>query len=229
MGSLGAAALLVALAGLPGGDGLLPSGQRWRRRAPPAAQFGGRQGCCFKSASYLGALAEPAQDGAARPAAPAEANLWHRDWIWLLDDSLRKTAGQALLPAPRASAGHCASLAANRDIVLVSHEFATMLDGSPVFNYATAAALDLWETPWENFVQLPSTKSADAEEREQRQTLLETVQRDGCIQDYSGVRISTTGRRFRIDGAVVWNVRDPETDALVGQAALFRKASIVYL
>ena len=130
--------------------------------------------------------------------------------------------------SPRASAAHCASLAANSDLVVVSHEFALRKEGSPVFNYATAAALQLWECSWETFVGLPSTKSAEADERSERQRVLEAVEQRGFLDDYAGIRISTTGRRFRIAGALIWNVRD-DTDALVGQAALFRKSEVVYL
>ena len=42
--------------------------------------------------------------------------------------------------------------------------------------------------------------------REERARLLETVARRGFIDDYSGVRISKTGRRFRIIRATVWNL-----------------------
>ena len=45
--------------------------------------------------------------------------------------------------------------------------------------------------------------------------------RDGFVDDYSGVRISATGRRFFIEKATVWNVRD-ERGEFAGQAAMFR-------
>jgi hypothetical protein len=44
----------------------------------------------------------------------------------------------------------------------------------------------------------------------------------GYIDDYAGVRVSRTGRRFLIEGATVWNLI--ETDGrLVGQAATFSR------
>jgi hypothetical protein len=49
---------------------------------------------------------------------------------------------------------------------------------------------------------------------------LERVTRDGYIADYSGVRIASSGRRFRIHQATVWNLLTP-SGAACGQAALF--------
>jgi hypothetical protein len=50
--------------------------------------------------------------------------------------------------------------------------------------------------------------------------LLERVRDHGFIDDYAGVRVSATGRRFRIERAVVWNLLD-EAGRLHGQAATF--------
>lgn len=56
--------------------------------------------------------------------------------------------------------------------------------------------------------------------REERQILLDRVSASGFIDDYAGIRISATGRRFRIERAVVWNLIDPE-GRIHGQAATF--------
>jgi predicted DNA-binding protein (UPF0251 family) len=50
--------------------------------------------------------------------------------------------------------------------------------------------------------------------------LLAAVTARGFIDDYSGVRISQTGRRFRITRATVWNLIS-ETGRPCGQAAMF--------
>ena len=44
--------------------------------------------------------------------------------------------------------------------------------------------------------------------------------RDGYIDDYAGVRVSSRGRRFRITQATVWNLVDA-AGVLHGQAATF--------
>jgi hypothetical protein len=50
--------------------------------------------------------------------------------------------------------------------------------------------------------------------------LLATVNQHGFIDDYRGVRISKSGRRFMIEQATVWNLLD-ENGAPYGQAASF--------
>jgi hypothetical protein len=46
------------------------------------------------------------------------------------------------------------------------------------------------------------------------------VTQEGFINDYSGVRISATGKRFLIEQAMVWNLID-EQEHYHGQAAMF--------
>ncbi|MEM9673218.1 MAG: MEKHLA domain-containing protein [Cyclobacteriaceae bacterium] len=99
---------------------------------------------------------------------------------------------------------------------LVSH--GTQED--PVFNYGNNTALKLFELSWEQFIALPSRKSAEPVNREERQRLLNQVTQQGYIDDYSGVRISSTGKRFLIQQAIVWNLIDKE-GKYHGQAAVF--------
>ena len=100
--------------------------------------------------------------------------------------------------------------------VVVSHG----TEADPVLNYGNRTALTLWEMPWEELTRTPSRLTAEAPGREGRARLLEAVTRRGFIDDYSGVRISKTGRRFRISRATVWNLLT-EDDRPCGQAAMF--------
>ena len=100
--------------------------------------------------------------------------------------------------------------------VLVSHG----TEADPILNYGNRAALTLWETTWEELTRMPSRLTAEAPNREERARLLERVTRDGFIADYSGVRISRGGRRFRIAEATVWNLLNADHQPC-GQAALF--------
>jgi hypothetical protein len=102
--------------------------------------------------------------------------------------------------------------------VLVSH--GTQAD--PVLNYGNAAALALWEMCWDEFVKTPSRLTAEAPLREERARLLAAVTARGFIDDYAGIRISRTGRRFRIARATVWNLIT-EQGTPCGQAAMFRE------
>lgn len=90
----------------------------------------------------------------------------------------------------------------------------------PVFNYGNDIALKLFEMSWDEFTKLPSRKSAEPMNREERTVLLERVAKNGFIDDYCGVRISATGKRFEIKNATVWNVVDKD-GIYRGQAATF--------
>ncbi len=100
-------------------------------------------------------------------------------------------------------------------VVLAHHE-----QPDPCFNYANLAAQQLFERTWDEFIGLPSRLSAEAPERGERERLLARVASHGFIDDYSGVRISSSGRRFRILRATVWNVNDT-SGRHIGQAASF--------
>ena len=100
--------------------------------------------------------------------------------------------------------------------ILVSHD----IEADPVLNYGNAAALKLWEMTWEELTRTPSRLTAEAPNREERARLLDTVTHKGFIDDYSGVRISKNGRRFRIHQATVWNLIAPD-GTRCGQAAMF--------
>ena len=88
--------------------------------------------------------------------------------------------------------------------VIVAHG----TESDPVFFYGNRRALDLFEMDWPSFACMPSRLSAEPLLREERSRLLERVARDGFITDYAGIRISASGKRFRIEQAVVWNLID---------------------
>ena len=100
--------------------------------------------------------------------------------------------------------------------VLVSHG----TEDDPVLNYGNRAALELWEMSWAELTSTPSRLTAEAPNRQERARLLAAVTERGFIDDYSGVRISKTGRRFRIERATVWNLKT-EPGQPCGQAAMF--------
>lgn len=116
-------------------------------------------------------------------------------------------------------------VAANSDPVeaLWRAPFAIVSHGTeadPIFYFGNRTALTLFEMSFSAFTRLPSRLSAEPMLRDERARLLERVTRDGIIGDYAGVRISATGKRFRISKASVWNLTDKNGTA-VGQAAAF--------
>jgi len=134
--------------------------------------------------------------------------------LLLLSESFRRLTGRSLLGATEAT--EAALWSAPR--VIVAHG----TEADPVFFYGNRLALQLFEMSWEDFTQLPSHFSAEAPERDERTRLLARVARDGYIDDYAGVRIAASGRRFRIESAVVWNLIDA-AGICHGQAATFER------
>ena len=145
--------------------------------------------------------------------------LWERKEIVAhtecLACSLRHWTGRELFPGV-SDLQELSRRCFEAPFVLVSH--GTQAD--PILNYGNQAALTLWDISWEELTQMPSRLTAEAPNREERARLLERVTRDGFIDNYSGVRIGRTGRRFLITQATVWNLLSPD-GAACGQAAMF--------
>ncbi|MCW8889591.1 MAG: MEKHLA domain-containing protein [Sedimenticola sp.] len=144
---------------------------------------------------------------------PAPENRYRDDHAQLLSDSYYAVTGRKLIDCAREALGETLYFA---PFALVSHDTAE----DPVFNYANKMALDLFEMSWEQFTSLPSRKSAEQPLREERARLLAAVNAQGFIDNYTGIRIASTGRRFFIEHATVWNLAIDGT--ALGQAAMFR-------
>ncbi len=137
------------------------------------------------------------------------------EWSQLLMNSYRHWVGRDLLqrkgePEAQAQALFLAPF------VVVSHG----TEEDPLLNYGSHLAMTLWEMTWEELLQTPSRLTAEPVNRAEREWMLERARTRGYIDNYRGVRISHTGRRFLIEHAVVWNVIDP-TGRRLGQAATF--------
>ncbi len=89
---------------------------------------------------------------------------------------------------------------------VVSHDTAA----DPIFNYANQQALHLFEMNRAEFTSLPSRLSAEAINQAERASLLARVSQHGYIDDYTGIRISKSGRRFLIRNATIWNLLDAD-------------------
>lgn len=149
----------------------------------------------------------------------SDSEIW-RDPAWvrqtkLILDSYRRWLGTDLIPRG-ASDEEDARALFHAPFVVVSH--GTQED--PVLNYGNQTALKLWEMSAEQFTQTPSRYTAEPMHRDERSRLLERTTRDGYVDDYSGIRVSSTGRRFRIDQAIVLNLINEQGD-YAGQAATF--------
>lgn len=129
--------------------------------------------------------------------------------------SFRHLVGRDLLP-PAAAPANLAVMLRDAPFVVLSHG----LEADPVLNYGNRAALALWEMDFAELTRMPSRVTAEPMLREERERLLAVAAAKGYIDDYAGVRISSSGRRFRIENAIIWNVQDA-SGAPRGQAATF--------
>lgn len=147
--------------------------------------------------------------------APGPENQFHLDQVRLILDSYRHWTGKDLFffsASEQASLGETVFVA---PIALVSHG----TEEDPIFNYANRMALEAFGYLWEEWITLPSRFSAEAPNREARQTLLDAVRRQGFSDGYQGIRIGKHGR-FEIRAAKVWNLLDSK-GVICGQAACF--------
>ncbi len=147
---------------------------------------------------------------------PSAKNGFHHEHACLLARTYRQFVGHDLMEDAAPSLPDFGDRLYHAPFFVASH--GTQED--PIFNYGNQAALDLFEFDWDSFIELPSRKSAEPVNREERARLLEAVTRQNYIANYAGVRISSTGRRFHIPAATVWNVID-EAGQYRGQAATF--------
>ncbi len=137
------------------------------------------------------------------------------EWSQLLLNSYRQWVGRDLLQragGPEEEA-HTLFLA---PFVVVSHG----TEEDPILNYGSHLALSLWEMTWDELLQTPSRLTAEVVNRAEREWMLERARTRGYIENYRGVRISNSGRRFLIENAIVWSVID-QTGHRQGQAATF--------
>lgn len=148
---------------------------------------------------------------------PCEDNAYLAEHVAILRDSYLHWTGRPLLD-PRLGALEAARYLFSAPFVVASHDTAK----DPLFNYGNQAALDLFAMNWEEFTATPSRHSAEHGNQEAREQLLAKVAEQGYVEHYEGVRIGRHGRRFRIEDATVWNLRDAG-GAAAGQAVICKR------
>ncbi len=152
---------------------------------------------------------------------PYESNHFYAGHVLILRESLRKLTGKELVSLNMSSV-EAARFLFDAPFAVISHNS----DTDPLFNYANRKAMQLFEMVWPEMIGLPSRISAEPANRDERARLLRRVTERGYIDDYSGVRISSSGRRFKISDATVWNLTNEQGEYL-GQAAMFDRWEFV--
>lgn len=138
-------------------------------------------------------------------------------WSQLLLDSFHRWTGRELLTRTGSLEEQARALFA-APVVVVSHG----IEPDPILNYGNQLALDLWELPWMQFTRTPSRLTAEPMNRDERARMLAVAEVQGYFAGYRGIRISSSGKRFFVEDATVWNVVDA-SGSRVGQAAMFAR------
>ena len=133
----------------------------------------------------------------------------------LLCSSYLYWTGKQLIPTQKNDNDFILTLY-NAPFVVVSHG----LEDTAIFNFGNEMALDLFELDWKSFIKMPSKESVEIINQVEREKLIQQVAKDGFLDNYSGIRLSSSDRRFLIQGAIIWNIID-DSGAYYGQAAMF--------
>ena len=108
--------------------------------------------------------------------------------------------------------------------VILHSEWVVISHGNgpdPLFNYGNKKVLSLFEVNLNELKKIRSRNSAEPTLQSDREVFMQQVKAKGFATGYSGVRISATGKRFKIKNVTVWNVTD-ENGNPAGQAACFK-------
>lgn len=143
------------------------------------------------------------------------------DWSQIILDSFAEVVGYELIERNQTAQLQAEALFF-APFVVVSHG----TEADPIFNYGNQLALKLWEISWQDFIKTPSRLTAEPIHQSQRQQMLEQVAQKGYIDNYSGVRISSKGKRFLIKNGIIWNLRDLVGNHC-GQAANFAEWAMI--
>ncbi|MDO8927344.1 MAG: MEKHLA domain-containing protein [Sideroxyarcus sp.] len=134
----------------------------------------------------------------------------------LLVESYHRLTGKQLLEGVPVDIAALRIAVWNAPRAIVAHG----TEDDPLFFYGNRLALQLFEMSFAEFTQLPSRLSAEPLAQEAREKLLAKVTQQGYVDNYSGLRIASSGRRFMITDCTVWNLAD-EQGGYHGQAAVF--------
>ncbi len=148
---------------------------------------------------------------------PSAADL-ARDPVFagLIDRNYRTRLGRSLVASGHDPTSAARWLYDDAPFCLLVHNTAA----DPRFVYANLTAQACFGFDWDEMTCLPSRLSAEVPNRAERQTLIETVARDGYATGYRGLRIAKSGRRFWIEDVTMWQVTD--------DAAIVRAQAAVY-
>lgn len=148
---------------------------------------------------------------------PDASNNYHQEHVLIMLKNLKKWTNYDLIQEYSLSLETVGEQVFNADFYLLSHNTAT----DPVLTYGNQRVLDRWEVTWTELTAMCSKETAKPIDRANRSQLMAQVKSHNYISGYSGVRISKTGREFKILDGIVWNLF-LDDGSFYGQAAWFK-------
>ncbi len=134
----------------------------------------------------------------------------------LIVRSYRHWSGENLVDLPSDDPTEQANALFDAPVAVLAHD--TQAD--PLCVYMNAAALSAFELTIAQAAEFRTRQTAAPEDRQERSAALAGAEEVGLVTGYSGVRVSSSGRRFRINEGRIWTVLDDDGQP-VGQAATF--------
>jgi MEKHLA domain len=148
---------------------------------------------------------------------PDFSNNYHREHILIMLENLKRWTNYDLIQEYGFSLEKLGEQVFHADFYLLSHN--TAID--PVLTYGNQQVLDQWEISWGELVAMRSSQTAKPIDRADRSNLMAQVKAHNYVSGYTGVRISKTGREFKILDGTIWNLFLND-GSFYGQAAWFK-------
>jgi MEKHLA domain len=147
---------------------------------------------------------------------PAPENNYQQEHVLIMLENLKRSTGQDLIEKYGFSLDTLGAQVFNANFYILSHDHAA----DPILTYGNDRVLKQWEVSWAELTTMYSRDTAKPVDRSARLAIMEQVNLNNYISNYSGVRVSKTGKEFKILDATVWNLFDNDGSSY-GQAAWF--------
>lgn len=150
-------------------------------------------------------------------APPCIDNNYYTEHISIMLENLKKWTGYDLIEEYGFSLDTLGEQVFNADFYLLSHDIAA----DPILNYGNNRVLERWEVSWEELTNMHSKDTAKSVDRSARAAMMEQAKMYNYINGYSGIRVSKTGKEFKILDGIIWNLFT-SNGKFYGQAAWFK-------
>jgi MEKHLA domain len=148
---------------------------------------------------------------------PTAENNYHREHVLMMLENLQRWTGYDLIKEWGLSLANLGEQVFNADFYILSQD----RSADPILTYGNKQVLELWEVGWEELTKMPSRATAKPVDRAERAAMMERVKVANYLDGYSGIRVSKTGKEFKISDGIIWNLFTDNGD-FYGQAAWFR-------